>query len=113
MNRYALTEALQQLDAQYAHWVANLKIYGAFDPRTREQNAYYRGRLAHRSDFVRLGRVISISCATSSARTVYISRGGDPGHDRIHDIMFARDVLVADSAWLGASVCPHQSDKRR
>lgn len=45
MNRYALIEALQQLDAQYAHWVANLKIYGAFDPRTKEQHAYYRGRL--------------------------------------------------------------------
>lgn len=44
INRYALKESLQQLDAQYAAWVALLKSCGAGDPRTREQHAYYRGK---------------------------------------------------------------------
>lgn len=45
MNRYALAEALDQLNAQHLHWVSMLKTYGADDPRTREQHAFYSGRL--------------------------------------------------------------------
>ena len=57
INTYALKESLQQIDVQYLRWVSMLKTYGANDPRTREQHAFYRGRLAGLREAVRFDRV--------------------------------------------------------